>query len=335
MNKRLETNLYTKKELRFNKNGKFRILMMSDLQETLEYDRRSLKAIEDITDNVRPELVIFGGDNCNGHVIKTAEELQKYLKIFTEPLEKRGIPWAHVFGNHDHDCDCNDYIQQEIYEGFPYCVSKHTDEDVHGVTNFVLPIKGFDSEKIKFNVWGLDTNNLIKEINDPVYIGDIEKDCYVPNRPKESSCWDILRFNQLMWYWNSSEEIEKYNGESINSLMVMHIAPWEFGIVRNNLETGRIGNIDENLGLGLLNSGIFAACLQRGDIRCIASGHTHMDNFEGTYCGIKMCLDSCVGFSPYGIDELRGGRIFDIDENNTSEISTQMIYALDIKAVTE
>ena len=39
-----------------------------------------------------------------------------------------------------------------------------------------------------------------------------------------------------------------------------------------------------------------------------------------------MCLDACAGYSPYGTDELRDGRIFEINENNTNEIDTYMVH---------
>lgn len=41
MNNNLKSNLLLKRELRFNCNGKFKILMLSDIQETIDYDRRT------------------------------------------------------------------------------------------------------------------------------------------------------------------------------------------------------------------------------------------------------------------------------------------------------
>ena len=43
-----------------------------------------------------------------------------------------------------------------------------------------------------------------------------------------------------------------------------------------------------------------------------------------------MCLDACAGYSPYGTDKLRGGRIFEIDENNTSKLTTYMVHYEDL-----
>lgn len=82
--------------------------MMSDIQETLNYDVRTLEAMDKLIEKTNPNLIILGGDNCDGTILKTEEELKKYLDIFTSPMEKRKIPWAHVFGNHDHDVEIDD-----------------------------------------------------------------------------------------------------------------------------------------------------------------------------------------------------------------------------------
>lgn len=51
----LKNNLSLKQELRFNNNGKLKILMLSDIQETLDYDKRSLNGINRIIEieNIR------------------------------------------------------------------------------------------------------------------------------------------------------------------------------------------------------------------------------------------------------------------------------------------
>lgn len=316
-----EKNLYGKCELRFRKDGTFKILMLSDIQETLDYDARSLRDMDALIEKEKPDLVLLGGDICNGLVLKTAQELSDYLDIFTKPMEQRGIPWAHVFGNHDHDIPVDAVEKTMLYERYPHCVSKHT-VGMHGTTNYVLPIKASKDEKIAFAVWGMDTGNRIEETG-----LSYEEDFESLRRPRVQGPWDFIHFDQLMWYWNTSSALEAHCGRKINGLMMMHIAPWEFQYVVDNPEhTGCKGSTVEQMNIGYLNSGVFAAILQRGDIRCIACGHSHEDCFEGEYAGVKMCLDACAGYSPYGIDELRGGRVFVLHEQQTETIETHMVH---------
>ena len=326
MNDQLGYNLSSKHTLRFNKNGKFKILMMSDLQETLNYDPRTLRDMHKLVEKVQPDLVVLGGDNCNGHVVKTADELREYLKIFSAPMEDRKIPWAHVFGNHDHDIDQVDELTKTLlHEEHPYCVSKHT-EGIYGTTNYVLPVLRSDSDKVGYTVWCLDTNRKINDTDLAVH-----EEMKPMKRPVPAERWDILHFDQLMWYWNSSVEMEKHVGNKVHGALFMHIAPWEFQYVVDNPEmTGCTGSTVETMLLGAFNSGIFAEILQRGDIKCIACGHSHDDCFQGKFCGITMTLDACAGYSPYGTDEIRGGRVFEIDENDTANVHTYMVHYKDL-----
>lgn len=63
MTDNLKQNLYTKQKLKFNSDGNFKIVMMSDLQETLDFDERTMSGIKAILDSEKPDLVVLGGDN--------------------------------------------------------------------------------------------------------------------------------------------------------------------------------------------------------------------------------------------------------------------------------
>jgi hypothetical protein len=328
--KNIEKNLFSKHRLTFGEDGKFRILMVSDLQETLDCNPRTLLAFDAMCEAAKPGLVILGGDNCNGKVLRGEENLRQYIKKITEPLERRGIPWAHIFGNHDRDTDVPADVQQKIYESMPHCVSKHTGAGVSGKSNFTLPVWGRSGE-LKFFVWGLDSNNRWKN-----FCADTGLDPKTPYRfthsPVQCERWDVVRFDQQMWYYKSSLEIEKREGRKIPGMLVTHIAPHEFQIAKDNPgETLLSGSSDEVFSLGALNSGIFATILERGDIKTIACGHTHENDFEAEYLGVRLCLDACGGFSPYGVDSRRGGRVFELSENTDGVgMRTYMLRALDL-----
>lgn len=325
MTEQLRYNLSSKHVLRFSKEGKFKILMMSDIQETLNCDPRTIKMMGKLIDKAQPDLVVLGGDNCNGAILKTEPELREYLKMISAPMEERKIPWMHVFGNHDHDVDVEQIHQTEMYEAHEWCVSKHA-KDIYGATNFVLPVLSHDSDEVAYTVWALDSNRKINDTDLAVH-----EDMKPLKRPSPAERWDILHFDQLMWYWNSSVEIEKYVGRKVYGALFMHVAPWEAQYLVDNPElTGCTGSAKEVLQMGAFNSGIFAEILQRGDIKVIGCGHSHDDCFQGEFCGITMALDACAGYTPYGTEELRGGRIFEIDEKDTSKVNTYMMHYIDL-----
>ena len=113
MNDIIREVLNLKHTLRFNKDGRFRILTLSDTQETSDFNPLTTELLEDIIDEAKPDLVLFGGDNCHGgHDGEDDAKMKEFLDKFTAPVESRKIPWAHVFGNHDHDIEINDLEKQ-------------------------------------------------------------------------------------------------------------------------------------------------------------------------------------------------------------------------------
>ena len=78
-------------------------------------------------------------------------------------------------------------------------------------------------------------------------------------KPLLSCKWDILHFDQLMWYWNSSEEIEEYCNKKINGILFMHIPLWEFQYIVDNPEyTNGKGSMKETMKIGMFNSRMFS-----------------------------------------------------------------------------
>ena len=82
--------------LQFSKRGLFRVLMISDIQESAVYDERSLRSVYVLLDEAKPDLVVWGGDNCFGPEMHSLEDVKAFLDIFATPMEQRGIFWAHV-----------------------------------------------------------------------------------------------------------------------------------------------------------------------------------------------------------------------------------------------
>ena len=106
--------------LKFRPDGTFRILQVSDPQDLVYARQAMLRMLDRAYDTLRPDLVLFTGDNTLGnHLhdvafvrIKTVHSpavtlwrMRRALSRILQPVEARGIPFAMIFGNHD---DMND-----------------------------------------------------------------------------------------------------------------------------------------------------------------------------------------------------------------------------------
>lgn len=307
-------------KLFFKKDGSFRILMVSDIQEALGGDPRSPVCYRKLVARTSPDLIIWGGDNIDGRKMKTADELRAYLDIFAAVNEDAGIPWMHIYGNHDYDMDITPLEQSAIYAEYPHCISGLSPEGVPGVSNYMIPVYDPADGKPAYAIYAFDSMHKKPVLRPGVSFESMQ----LPEMRNEFRKWEPLKFEQLMWYWNTSKALENEVGKTVRAMAVMHVPLHESCLVCDNpAECETSGNYDQKMQSGILNSGFFATALERGDVECIAAGHLHKDDFDGKYCGIHLCLDACAGFLPGGIDERRGGRVFDIGLDGS--FATEMI----------
>lgn len=321
-----------KHTLRFNKNGEFRILLFTDIQAYPPAPcERTMRDMNAIIDHENPDLVLFCGDNSEE--CETGQQLRDFLSVMVGHLEEKKIPWAHVYGNHDTERKGRDLTreeQQKIYEAFPYCVSKAGPEEIHGVGNYALPVYPSDESRTDplFAVWGLDSGAYV---DDPGLPG---RQVILPNAMylgQPHSDYAHMPFTQIQWYFNNSVAIEKYAGHKVPGMMYFHIPLQEFySVALNPEQTGMNGTKIEEVCAGPLNSGMFAAILERGDIKAVCCGHDHSNDYAGTYCGVCLAYAANIGYDTYHHEELMGGRMFVVHESDPADVKTYMSYKKDL-----
>lgn len=328
----IKKELQNKIQLRFRENGKFRILMVSDIHGGRDYEwERTSKAMKVLVDSQQPDLVLLGGDIAGPgrRHVENEEDLRHILDTLTAPMTEKNIPWAHVFGNHDDNFGYENEDQQKVYETYPLCLSKAGPEDIDGTGNYVLPIYDAKGEKILFNIFGLDSHQGVDEYKTQYGLPQETKMFHTV--PGANGGYDGVRFNQIMWYWQLSEELEKFNGAKIPALMYMHMPIPEHALVALFRDDTKFkGYCLENIAGTIINHGLFGACLERGDVKGIFCGHEHENDFVGEYCGIKIGYDGFLSYHAGGIDELRGGRVFDIDAADPANFTTYSAKLRDI-----
>ena len=321
----------TKKQvLRFHPDGHFRILMVSDFHGGTNHNPKLTKSLEALVAHANPDLVLIGGDTVAGGMFDAINEatLYQYLSEVLAPVYTRGIPWAHVYGNHDGESGMSNAEQQPVFERIPLCLSKAGPDEISGVGNYVLPVYAHNKDKIKYHIFALDSH---REHTDYIERFGLPKDTKI--RLEHPMCSGSAQagpmFDQVMWYIRTSEDAEAVNGATIPAVMYMHVPlPEHFHAARNPEQTHLRGAKREAVCCSELNSGLFAACLQRGDVRGIFCGHEHYCDFSAEYCGITLAYDGALGFDMSGHDDLRGGRIIDLSEDGT--MKTHQVRLMDL-----
>lgn len=132
--------------LQFHHSGKFRVLQVSDIQDGPKIAPDTISLIAASLDTVRPDLVVFTGNQTAGYdtafadtfvkrrwqssgntdraaLERTRETVRNAVGQFLAPLIERGVPFAVTFGNHDFQCGLDNGELEAIYRSFPGCLN--------------------------------------------------------------------------------------------------------------------------------------------------------------------------------------------------------------------
>ena len=329
-----ETDADTK--LQFDKDGNFRIMQISDIQDGTVLTPAAKKFLKEVVVDAQPDIIVLTGDNISAgsatvgtHAIDL--QLVKYgINNYMSVFEEIGIPVAVVFGNHDAEQLVTKEEQMEFYSAYDCCIAVDEGEALYGCGTYNVPIySSADASKVAYNLWMIDSN---------MYDDD---------------GYDHVHQDQLDWYVKTSNELKEQNGgKAVPSMMFQHIIVNEiYDIISEvpeaekdkyeyvedngkyyafNPENYVTGELNEMPCPPAVNGGQFETVKKQGDVVAMFFGHDHKNTFKVEYQGIDLVNSPTSGFGSYG-DHGRGVRIIDIKEN-TTEYETSVITYLDFYA---
>ena len=311
--------------LQFGKDGKFQILVLADVQDNNPVNEDTLQYIREALDTVKPDLVIFNGDNI------TIDDKAAYDQLM-QPLVERGQKFTFVFGNHDvEDRSFTHEDILEIYQSYEGCLAYDADPALHGCATHNLPILSSDGTKVAFNLWMFDSGDYIDS-------GEYEGE------------YDCVRADQIEWYKNESIRLEKENGGKVPSMAFQHIITEEgvaailpeipsflsaLGRAFSNGNAYSFVPVFTRIKSGFIfeppcpspdNEGQWDAFVERGDVLGCVFGHDHVNSFIAEYNGVDAIMVPGITSESYKDDMLRGGRIITIDENDPWNYETEMLH---------
>ncbi|KAG1102397.1 hypothetical protein G6F42_017370 [Rhizopus arrhizus] len=299
------------KPLSFNENGDFKILQLADLHFTNEEgtcrdipvdmdckgDATTIEYVEKLLDREKPDFVVFSGDNINGGGVSDARAA---TFKFAEPVVKRRIPWAVVFGNHD---DENDLTREELLEvmrRMPYSLTERGPVDLPGIGNYILKVFT-DSTKAAthaFTMYFLDSH---------AYPESDDQDGF-----------ESIKSEQLDWIIQSASTFSKLSSKP-NAAAFFHIPIWDYHEESNtNKPIAKLGDAREQVSSPKKNKlSALEAFKTASDIKVTSCGHDHVNDYCLEKEGIQLCYAGGAGFGAYGAEHLgwpRRARVFMISD---------------------
>lgn len=281
----------------------FKILTFTDLHLDEDYDinNKTLQMMINNIADVKPDLVIFTGDCI----------LSKYQQIdaiqFGQLMEKLGVYWAYVFGNHEARAE-KEYFKYLIFKSltdFPHCLSKFGEPSLFGYGNYTINILNSDS-KLRQSLVLFDSGRSMTHEH-------MSHDC-VPSHIKDG--YDYIKPSQIQWYKDEITALKKEYGD-VTSMIYLHIPIPEYAEIFNAecepdgeyLPTGKgdllYGVQYESVGCSPYNSGLFDAMLEMGG-QAIFTGHDHVNDWAARYKGVLLVYSQGGGYNCYGMGNYHG-----------------------------
>lgn len=299
----------------------FRILQLTDIHIggglfSIKKDKWALEAVEKIVKAAKADFVIVTGDVCyplwpwSG----TFNNMRGTRK-FAELMNRLGVDWTLVFGNHDTESFAF-YDKQHLanyYMRQPKCHFQKGEKGLTGLGNYCIKLNNADGT----------LNTALMFIDSNSYLG---KSFF--------SGFDVIHDDQIDWYKRTVTALG--DGEKpAPSLAFFHIPPkefkdgWEKCYRGNDEVTYHLGFVEEKdnyFGYPKTKEGkFFGEMAKLGSCKGMFMGHDHLNTLSITYQGIRLTYGMSIDYLAYkGIKKKhtqRGGTIIEIADDGSFDVS--------------
>jgi hypothetical protein len=265
-------------------NGKFKIVQFTDIHYVADNPaaKESIDLIKEVLAAEKPDLVALTGD------IVTMNPCFKGWDDILNTIEEFRIPWAATLGNHDHEHDkSRDEIIAYI-SSRKYSLTSAGPAEITGAGNYIIELV---DTTVKFLLYFMDSN------------------AYSPIDGVKGYGW--FGRDQIEWYRENSNRYTAVNGKPIPALAYFHIPLNEYSIM-TVARKKFVGMKNENECPAALNSGMFLAMRECGDVMATFVGHDHDNDYIGQYNGIFLAYGRFSGSATTYTHITPGARVVEL-----------------------
>lgn len=279
-----------KSELQFSKDGKFKIVQFTDVH--FKYgnpaSNAALERINEVIDAEQPDLVIFTGD-----VIYSAPADSGMVQVL-EQVSKRKLPFVVTFGNHDDEQGLSRQQLYDIIRKVPGCLMP--DRGTASSPDYALTVKSSSNPQ-----------------KDAAVLYCMDSRSYSPLKDVKGYAW--LTFDQVNWYRQQSAAFTAQNGgQPIPALAFFHIPVPEYHEAVADENSTIRGTRMEEACAPRINSGMFAAMKEGGDVMGIFVGHDHDNDYAVMWKNILLAYGRYTGGNTVYNHLPNGARVIVLDE---------------------
>lgn len=287
------------KTIEKKKDKDFVILNLADVQmcdlDNIPHMSIIHDEITEIVSKIKPDLITLTGDQTwsNENLISLTA-LLKWLDMYQ-------IPYAPIFGNHDHGNDYDSAVAGinyccDLYENGKYSLFNRGPTNIGSLGNYVINIK--EEEKIVKTLYMMD-----------------------------SGYHEMINDNQIEWFkWNAEGIRANNGGEYTEGALFLHKPLPEYAEAYRKYRNGdptveKINDMTVSYSLfGSLQNGFFDIAKDMG-VKDVVCGHQHGNNFTLKYEGVRLTFATktgqLVGYYDDGVTNLNGATFLTIIDEET------------------
>lgn len=295
-----------------DKNKDFVILNLSDPQmgdedwvEGHPYKDILIYTIRELVERVHPDLITITGD------VAWAEHYASYENL-SNLLDTTGIPWAPVWGNHDHQCGTEPMLKAAaLLKKHPLCLLEDGDP-AFGNGNYILTIN--EDDKPVTALFMIDSHNSTE----------------VEENGVKRWAYDKLWPDQLIWIGEQATALKKQGYK--DAIMMLHIPLYCYRAASEMIFPGGRGGDSEIYGQQHeliashpMDEGALPIIKKSGLITHVLAGHDHCNNFIVDYEGIKLMFACKTGAGCYWQSAMSGGTVITIDSNGIRDVHHEFV----------
>ncbi|MEE1284451.1 MAG: metallophosphoesterase, partial [Acutalibacteraceae bacterium] len=191
--------------IRFDENGEFTLIQITDIQENTEVHETTLALIAKAMNKYNPDMVVFTGDNVESGMDQS--EFKTAVDQFMTPIINAGVRYAVTFGNHDDEdrsivnTAWDKQSQYNYYVGKSSLAIDFDEPSLSGVGTGAIPIYSHDGSRVAFCVFPIDSGTY-----------------------NSNDDYDHVKTDQINWYASESARLAQLNnGNPVPTLTFQHI----------------------------------------------------------------------------------------------------------------
>lgn len=281
----------------------FSLLQITDVHivNDEKKDAKAFKTIDAMIEETGPDMIVVTGDITSEYDNLTA------IKKFSEYMEKKEIPWAFTFGNHDAEGAASKQEISDYLETLEYCIYERGDESITGMGNYYYTVRDENGGAVMSLIM-MDSN-------------------MYPDEALNVEGYDKFHDDQVQWYRDTIKEIAlTENGDEtkvVPSLAFFHIPLYEFTQAYNeakeNKEIISGCRLEKECG-PYEDDGMFEAMLEMGSTKGVFVGHDHMNSYSVNYRGIRLTYGNSCDHNIYFVP-FRGGKLIEIKDDGSFTVA--------------